>query len=632
MMKDYINIKSVVFMIVVMLLLALPMIINSAMLSESDNVSESIEYVIGVSQPNLREPWQIIMNNEIKEEIGKHDNIRVVFTNALQDNNKQIEDIKQLLGYEIDLLIVSLNDSEELTPVISDVYKEIPVIVLDRGVIGYDYTLYIGPDNKSIGNKIGRTISKLSEYKRINIVELKGSDRSLPSIHRSEGLREIVDHDDNIDIYKSYVANWMKDEAEDIIKTVPIREADIDVIFAHNDAMAYGAIKALDERGIGDVSVIGVDGLRGSKSGIELVKQNKLYTTYTCPTGGTEAIQYAIDILNEQKGLPKKVILRSSMINKDTVESYLDLQTNMLDKTIAKPTMGFVQVGSESSWRIANSQSIKQAAQEVGIDLIFINVDENNTLGDTEKLKSQQQAIRDLIAQGVDVIGMSPIVESGWDDILKEAKKAGIPIILSDRMVDSDDSLWTCFLGSDFVEEGRRAARWLVTNQENKLTNIVELRGNDGSAPANGRSKGFREVLEDYNNYRIIHSESGDFKIDNGQNIVAKLLENKDMMIDVIYAHNDDMILGAIKAIEEKGLVPGKDITLISVDATKGAFKAMAAGKLNCAVECNPLLGPELMKLVMDISVGKSIPIKIITEEGVFTRENAKQYIDTRKY
>lgn len=629
-MNSLFNFKNISFVLIVLVLLALPMIINSAVLFDKDNVPESIDYVIGVSQPNLREPWQIIMNNEIRDEVDKHSNMRVVFTNALQDNNKQVKDIKELRNYDIDLLIVSLNDSEELTPVITDVYQDIPVIVLDRGVIGYDYTLYIGPDNKSIGNKVGRTIDMLSEYKNINIIELKGNDRSRPSILRSEGLREVVDKEKNIRIYKSYVANWMKDEAEDIILKAPLNKEDIDVVFAHNDAMAYGAIKAIEKKGVNSISVIGVDGLDGEDGGIELVKSNRLYTTYTCPTGGTEAVQYAVDILNKQKGLPKKVILRSTMINKDNVASY---EENVLVRPMnRKPILGFIQVGAESSWRVANSQSIKQAARDEGIDLRFINVDEDNILNDFHKQIKQKEAIRTFIKEGVDVIGISPVIETGWEDVLEEAKSTDIPIILSDRMVKANDSLWTCFLGSDFIEEGRRAARWLISERGLENTNIVELRGNDGSAPANGRNRGFREVLDNNDNYKIVFSESGDFKMEYGYRIVEKLLSNKEYNIDVIYAHNDDMILGAIKAIENKGLVPGKDIMLISVDATKGAFKAMVAGKLNCAIECNPLLGPELMKLVSDISKGKNIPIRIITEEGVFTKENAKQHMHIRKY
>ena len=293
-----------------------------------------------------------------------------------------------------------------------------------------------------------------------------------------------------------------------------------------------------------------------------------------------------------------------------------------------KITLGFSQIGAESEWRTANTESIKAAAKDAGIDLKFSDAQ--------QKQENQIKAIRSFIAQRVDVIAFSPVVESGWETVLKEAKAAGIPVILSDRAVDvKDDTLWVSFMGSDFVEEGRRAANWLVEYLNKKGVkgdvNIVELQGTVGSAPAIDRKKGFEEILKSHPNLKITRSQTGDFTRAKGKEVMEAFLK-ADKKINVLYAHNDDMAIGAIQAIEEAGLKPGKDITIVSIDAVKGAFEAMMAGKLNCSVECSPLLGPQLMQAVKDLKAGKTLPKRIVTKEGVFPMEVAAKEFPSRKY
>ncbi len=293
-----------------------------------------------------------------------------------------------------------------------------------------------------------------------------------------------------------------------------------------------------------------------------------------------------------------------------------------------KITLGFSQIGAESEWRTANSESIKQAAKDAGIDLKFSDAQ--------QKQENQIKAIRGFIAQKVDVIAFSPVVESGWETVLKEAKSAGIPVILSDRAVDvKDDTLWVSFMGSDFVEEGRRAANWLVEDLNKKGVkgdvNIVELQGTVGSAPAIDRKKGFEEILKSHPNLKITRSQTGDFTRAKGKEVMEAFLK-ADKTIKVLFAHNDDMAIGAIQAIEEAGLKPGKDITIVSIDGVKGAFEAMMAGKLNCSVECSPLLGPQLMEATKDLMAGKKLPKRIVTKEGVFPAEVAAKEFPSRKY
>jgi len=292
-----------------------------------------------------------------------------------------------------------------------------------------------------------------------------------------------------------------------------------------------------------------------------------------------------------------------------------------------KIVLGFAQVGAESEWRTANTESIKASAKDAGIELKFSD--------GQQKQENQIKAIRAFIAQKVDVIAFSPVVASGWGTVLREAKAAKIPVILSDRAVDEkDDSLWVSFMGSDFVEEGRRAGRWLVEKTKGTTTpvNIVELQGTVGSAPAIDRKKGFEEIIKADPKFKIIRSQTGDFTRAKGKEVMEAFLKAEGKKINVLFAHNDDMAIGAIQAIEEAGLKPAKDITIISIDAVKGAFEAMIAGKLNVSVECSPLLGPQLMQAVKDLKAGKTLPKRIVTEEGVFPMEVAAKEFPNRKY
>ena len=291
-----------------------------------------------------------------------------------------------------------------------------------------------------------------------------------------------------------------------------------------------------------------------------------------------------------------------------------------------KIVLGFSQVGAESGWRTANTISIKDSAAAAGIDLKFDDAQ--------QKQENQIKAIRNYIQQKVDVIAFSPVVESGWDTVLKEAKDAKIPVILTDRAVDSKDtSLYRTFIGSDFVKEGKLSGEWLVNEYKGKTdtVNIVELQGTTGSAPANDRKKGFADAIAAAPNLKIIASQTGDFTRAGGKAVMEQFLK-ANPKIDVLFAHNDDMGLGALEAITAAGKVPGKDIKIITIDAVKDGMQALADGKFNFIAECSPLLGPQLMDLVKKVVAGESIPQRILTEETTFTPEQAKAALPNRKY
>ena len=293
------------------------------------------------------------------------------------------------------------------------------------------------------------------------------------------------------------------------------------------------------------------------------------------------------------------------------------------EKTYGDLIVGYAQLGAESEWRAANTISIKETAEKLGVELRFTDAQ--------QKQDNQIEAVRKLIIQKVDIIGISPIVETGWEEVFQQAKDAGIPIILVDRRADVSEDMYVSYLGSDFLEEGRKAARIMADLTGGKAS-IVELFGTIGSAPANDRYTGFREVLRDYPGMVIIDSVSGDFTRARGKEVMAAFLQKYGTEITAVYAHNDDIALGAIQAIEEYGLKPGVDIKIVSVDAARGAFEAMIAGKLNATVECNPLLGPQFFELALKVVNGETIPKWVPSIESIFFPEDAIEILPTRKY
>jgi ABC-type sugar transport system substrate-binding protein len=286
--------------------------------------------------------------------------------------------------------------------------------------------------------------------------------------------------------------------------------------------------------------------------------------------------------------------------------------------------LGFAQVGSESGWRSANTDSIKAAAEANNVDLQFTSAE-----GDQAK---QIASIKTFITQGVDVIAFSPVVETGWDAVLQEAADADIPVILTDRSVTADASLYKTFIGSDFIAEGEKAATWAKTEfADADAVNMVVLEGTTGSAPANDRKTGWENILGSDAKFTTLASQTGDFTRDGGKKVMEGFLATYPE-IDLVYAHNDDMGLGAIEAIEAAGKVPGKDIKIVTIDAVKAGMEALSAGKINYIVECSPLLGDQLMQAASAVLSDQEIPARIVTIEGEFDQEQATAALPDRKY
>ena len=300
-------------------------------------------------------------------------------------------------------------------------------------------------------------------------------------------------------------------------------------------------------------------------------------------------------------------------------------------------TIGFSQIGAESEWRTANTNDVKAAAKDHNINLKFSDAQ--------QKQENQIKAIRTFIAQKVDLIGFVPIVATGWDNVLREAKRAKIPVLVMDRdLAVSDPSLYVAKIGTDSVTEGKKAFDWLddyVTknnvkprNGGDKL-NIVILEGTVGASATTGRAKGFNTALKNSPNkdrYKVLASQTGDFTRQKGQEVMESFLKSYRHDIDILFSMNDDMALGAIQSIEAAGLKPAKDIIIVSVDGVKGIFQAMIDGKSNATVECNPLQGDLFFTTAEKILKGEAVPKSVFVEEGVFPADKAKEVFPTRKY
>ncbi len=291
-------------------------------------------------------------------------------------------------------------------------------------------------------------------------------------------------------------------------------------------------------------------------------------------------------------------------------------------KTYADMTLCYPQLGAESDWRTANSASIKETANKLGIKkLVFSDAQ--------QKPENQISAVRACIQQGVDVIALPPVVEDGWDAVLTEAKNAKIPVIIVDRSVKADASLYAAHIGSNMELEGQRAA-----DEFNKLLpnggKILELSGTTGSGAAVGRAKGFREKLN--SNITIVDSQTGNFTRAEGKPVMEAFLKKYGTTdIQGVFIHNDDMAIGAVEAMKAAGVKPG-DLKVISVDGTRGGFQLMIDGWVQADVECNPLLGPQVFDMALKLMNGEAIDREILTNETVFYPDKAKDLIGTRQY
>ena len=308
--------------------------------------------------------------------------------------------------------------------------------------------------------------------------------------------------------------------------------------------------------------------------------------------------------------------------------------------------VGFSQIGAESAWRTYHSKNIRAAADEAGIQLLFSNAE--------QKQENQIKAIRSFIAYRVDVIAFVPIVQDGWDTVLREAKKANIPVIVCDRKIrTSDESLYAAYIGTDSMEEGRKAARFLqekysekiddaddsTSSSTNRPLNILEIRGTDGSSASDDRIRGFHELIDKDQRFRVLESVQGNFMRSRGREIAENLLKEGGeeltvggKPVDILFSANDGMTLGFIEVLRKHNIAAGKDITIVSFDAQQEAIDALKNSEINCVVECTPNMGRKIMECAKLLASGKSVPHLTHIDEMVFSEGDDLSELPPRGY
>ena len=578
--------------------------------------------LVGVSLANLTDEWRIVLKNELEEEAGKYPGLKLVFTDAGSNVEKQKKDMRELMEYGTELLIVSPVDVEELIPEVEDIYHEgMPILLLDRTVKGFDYTCFFGVDDKNLVKQEIEAVSALTDAfdgEKVRILNVTIDNYT--GRQRSELLQAAAP--DNMEITRVTIQSGTRDETEEMLLENEDILADIDLILTQNDYMACGAALAIDKLGRSDIKIMGVDGFMGEGGGLDMVKKGLIDATIVCPTGANEALSYAVDYLEGEDGGAKQIITRNSVVTSENIDDYYGDSIKKEQKDIK--TVGYVQIDENTGFRKANTQSFTEAAVEYGIDL---EVKECGTI------EEQLRVFENFLEEGKDAIIVSPMVEDGWDEVFERAKQKGVPIILSDREVSCSEELYTAFVGSDFVEEGARCMRWLEENmQDEGKVRILELEGTKGASPAIDRGNGFRSLLKGNDNFEIIDSINGNFSRDEGYGAVKDYLEKNGVEFDVIFCHNDDMMEGAITALKEYGINPGVDVKILSIDGTKEALNGIQAGEVNFVAECTPLLGPNVMQTLRQLQEGKEVPIRVVSSEETFDVNTLDTFFRNRKY
>ena len=318
--------------------------------------------------------------------------------------------------------------------------------------------------------------------------------------------------------------------------------------------------------------------------------------------------------------------------------AFSDISQNELEENQTFPSdenlivVGISQVGSESAWRFANTQSIQQAfTPENGFFMVFDNA--------RQRQENQIKAVRSFISQRVDYIVVAPVIEDGWETVLSEARDAEIPVIIMDRMISvQDESLYTTHVGTDQKEEGVRAGRWLEdelakTGRDSEQIDIVVLQGTKGSSAQRGRSMGFDTIFDQHDNWKMLAQHDGDFTISKGKEEMEKIVKNHPDF-DVLVCQNDDMAIGAIEVLRSHGISTGinGDVIVISFDATKEGLSMVADGVINVDVECNPLQGDAIREIIKQLEAGEKVNKEYFVDEKVFTIDNVGEYLDSRAY
>ena len=560
-------------------------------------VEPPVKFLIGVSQANLSEPWRISMTDEIQRQAGLHPEVRIIVADASDSLGKQIGDVEKFEGLGVDLLIISPLESEALTPTVTRVFQSIPVIVLNRSVANYDYTLFIGPDNARIGQEAGRFVARTLRGTGGDVLEVLGRSGSPPTLERAQGFRQEIARNPLIRLQSPVLANWLRDGAEDSVLDRLRVDGPPQVIFAHNDAMAYGAWLAAEKLGLSKkITFLGVDGLPGPRGGLELLRSGILDGTFLSPTGGQEAVEFALALLRHEGEQPKKVILGTRFLTRSDLEKSVPRFQATGTRSVA-----FLPSTSGGSWGQRLRTSAEAALKEGGWTLTMLSGTEPT------------------LPSGLDAVVVDATDRGAEDRLHREAIEAAararnLPLFrLGPQPAPGDDSGWTLALGPDPVEEGRRAGRWLAGEG---VRRILEITSPPSAAETIDRSDGLGQGLAERGTGLVTLTVATEGTRQEGRDAVNRALA-EGISFDGVFAHSDELALGASDALR------GRVKSLAKVAGVGGGTEAMAAlknGWIACLVRSPSDLGPLLRSDMIRFLADGGVSRRWITSHDVVTR------------
>lgn len=567
----------------------------------SPSAEAPVKYLIGVSQANLSEPWRISMTDEIQRQAGLHPELRVIVADASDSLGKQIGDLEKFEGLGVDLLIVSPLESEAITPTVTRIFQSIPVIVLNRSVANYDYTLFIGPDNARIGQEAGRFVARTLKGTGGEVLEVLGRSGSPPTLERAQGFRQEIEKNPLIRLQSAVLANWLRDGAEDLVLERLKADGPPRVIFAHNDAMAYGAWMAAEKLGLQKrITFLGVDGLPGPRGGLELLRSGILDGTFLSPTGGKEAVEYAMALLKHQGEQPKKVILGTRFLTHTDLDSpSATAPANLGD---GPRSIGFFASSPDTGWHRQVLESTERALGADGWVVVPL---------------TEGPFPRRLDAVVVDASDGSDADRQRRERVEGEARSLGLPLFrLGPQPPPGDDSGWTLALGPDAAEEGRRAGRWLSGEG---IRRVFQVTGPRDAAGTSDRSVGLSQGVAERTTTLVTATVATNGTREAARRAVEVAL-SEGLPFDGVFAHSDEIALGAADALVARGLLAGGKVRVVGVGGGSTALEALKRGDLSCLIRSSSDLGPLLRADLVRTLGEPGVSRRLITSHDVVTR------------
>lgn len=559
-----------------------------------------VQFLIGVSQANLSEPWRISMTDEIQRQAALHPEVRIIVADASDSLGKQIGDLEKFEGLGIDLLIVSPLESEAITPTVTRIFQSIPVIVLNRSVANSDYTVFIGPDNARIGQEAGRFVARTLKDTGGEVLEVLGRSGSPPTLERAQGFRQEIAKNPLIRLQSAVLANWLRDGAEDLVLERLKADGPPRVIFGHNDAMAYGAWLAAEKLGLErQITFLGVDGLPGPRGGLELLRTGILDGTFLSPTGGKEAVEYALALLKHQGEQPKKVILGTRFLTRSELASATGLPTS---GTGTLKTIGYHPSTGADGWHQALRDSVKKAIKAAGWTLVTL---------------SSGAFPPGLDAVVVDSADGSDVDRQRREAIEASARDRGLPLLrLGPQPPPGDDGGWTLALGPDAAEEGRQGGRWMAREG---IRRVFEVTGPRDSAGTSDRSLGLRQGVSERAT-TLVTATVATVGTRSAARASVETAASEGLPFDGVFAHSDELALGALDALVARGLLAKGQVRVVGVGGGSTVTEALKRGDVAAMVRSSPELGPLLRDDLSRTLVEPGVSRRLVTSHDVVTK------------